>query len=590
MLAQVAFLLGAAAVARVFVDWATPAWTLGLMVCFGLFGFAWGLLFSSFGRNVMYLILMSFFGQVVALWMAIGAAATLTVMSSAVLGAPSPGYEDVFPWLTTAAICFFSAPAALAGSALVFTRLDRRRLWTPAASPTATKPFKPRQPRGAWSAMFWLTWRQVRGFAAGLAMLALLLGSFVPAQGVLLWPAATLLVGVLCGATAFAGEQEGPYRFLGDQRFPLGRLWLVKVGVRFALAVTAALIVLAPSFFIALTSTISLQGARGGMPSFVGAFAFYLFHSSLILVCPWVVFLTVWLISGFAAGCLCGLLFRNGLAAGVFALFLGALLTAVWVPSMLGGGLHAWRALGPPVLLLLSTFWLMRPWAAGRTASWTTAVRLTPFVVLALLWVAGGLWFRVLEIPYVPDTGALDAFRASLPTPDQNEGGELKRQACLRFEELSGKLQSEQPGEGRPGDPNRPEVSPMLRAGYVLDKGWNPDDADLTVWLDRLFAGEWVGMLKKAADLPPGMFDDLRNLTQLSPLPATGPRDRSGSFSRRVVYSDRRPATTRPTSRTSASGLACPKQCVIEPRRLMCSSAGRSRPIWLRGWTAGWRN
>ena len=41
-----------------------------------------------------------------------------------------------------------------------------------------------------------------------------------------------------------------------------------------------------------------------------------------------------------------GLLFRNGLAAGVFALFTGALLTAVWIPSLLHGGLHAWQVFG----------------------------------------------------------------------------------------------------------------------------------------------------------------------------------------------------------------------------------------------------
>ena len=62
----------------------------------------------------------------------------------------------------------------------------------------------------------------------------MLLGFLSLADGLILWPVATLLVGVLCGATAFADEQQGPFRFLGDQRLPLGRFWLVKVGVRFA--------------------------------------------------------------------------------------------------------------------------------------------------------------------------------------------------------------------------------------------------------------------------------------------------------------------------------------------------------------------
>ena len=397
----------------------------------------------------------------------------------------------------------------------MFTRLDRRRLWT-AAAPSPAKPSKPSKPAGAWSVLFWLTWRQARGFAAGLALFALLLGSFVPAQGVLLWPAATLLIGVLCGATTFAGEQEGPFRFLGDQRFPLGRLWLVKVGVRFAIAVAAAVLVLVPALIIALVNTLALSQSRGGDLDLVGAFAFYLFHSGLTLFVPPLLFLSVWLVTGFATGCLCGLLFRSGLAAGVLALFTGVVLAAVWVPSMLGGGLHAWQALGPPALLLLSTRLLLRPWAAGRIASWTTAVRLTPFVVLALLWITGGLWYRILEIPYVPDTGTLDAFRASLPTPDHNEGGELARRACLRFQDLR-----------IPDIAKCPDDPPMMRAGDVLDHGWDPGDADLAAWLDKLFAEEWVGMLKKSADLPLGMFDDLRNLTEMSPLPAAGPARKS---------------------------------------------------------------
>ena len=61
VLAQIAFLMGVAAVRRLFEDWAEPAWTLGFMVYFGLFGFAWGLLFSSFGRSVMNLILAVLF-------------------------------------------------------------------------------------------------------------------------------------------------------------------------------------------------------------------------------------------------------------------------------------------------------------------------------------------------------------------------------------------------------------------------------------------------------------------------------------------------------------------------------------------------
>ena len=48
----------------------------------------------------------------------------------------------------------------------------------------------------------------------------------------------------------------------------------------------------------------------------------HIFHSSLLATfCPAGLFLTSGSSTGFGAGCLCGLLFRNGLAAGVFGLF-----------------------------------------------------------------------------------------------------------------------------------------------------------------------------------------------------------------------------------------------------------------------------
>ena len=44
--------------------------------------------------------------------------------------------------------------------------------------------------------------------------------------------------------------------------------------------------------------------------------------------------------------------------------------------------------------------------------------------------------------------------------------------------------------------------------------------------LDKLFAGDWVQMLKEAADLPPGMVEDLRNETAMSQAPLLLPARR----------------------------------------------------------------
>jgi ABC-2 family transporter protein len=533
VLGQIVLLMCLAAAVSLFQNWRDAALTLAGMLVAGLYGLSWGMLFSSFGRSVMTVILLSLAGQVVT-YLLTGLLAGFVFV--VIYGAETD--RDPRPlWVAFFAI---TAPAALVGSALVFTRLDRRRLWAvPAPVRVQRRALHP-----SWSMLFWLTWRQARGFAVGLAAFALFLGFIVPLEAVLLWPAATLIVGVLCGATAFADEQQGPYRFLGDQRLPLFRLWVVKVGVRFGVAVAAALLVLAPSFMLALANIPVMQ--------YYSREPFYffarVFQSDLFVdVCPAGLFLTLWLMYGFSSGCLCGLLFRHGLAAGVFALFTSILTTALWIPSLLGGGLHGWQVLVPPVLLLASTPLLMRPWAAGRIVSWTTAARLIPFVVLAGLWIAGGLWYRILEIPYVSTSIDLAAFRASLPTPEENEGGRLFRSACLHFDELSRSLRlQEAPQAGAagmmtpapaaavpgiaapapmPGAPDlqTPHLTLAEREGNAFEHGWPADDHALAAWLDKLYAGEWAPMLKQAADLPTGPFDDVRNMTPLSLLPATQP-------------------------------------------------------------------
>ncbi|HBI46979.1 MAG TPA: hypothetical protein DDY78_29620, partial [Planctomycetales bacterium] len=529
VLGQIVVLMILCAAVSLFENWTQAGWTFAGMLLAGIYGLSWGMLFSSFGRSVMSMILLSMAGQVAWAFLAGVLAVIFAVIVSVIFGmrdATNPGWFG-------AGFFALTAPAALVVSALVFTRLDRSRL---RAAPESLR--VPRRPLNAsWSMLFWLTWRQARGFTVGLAAFALFLGFITLLEAVLLWPAATLIVGVLCGATAFADEQQGSYRFLGDQRLPLGRLWVVKVGVRFGVAVVAALLVLAPSFIGALAN---ISSSRWNSPE--GPYHFFaaVFQSNILVdLCPPGLFLTLWLVYGFSAGCLYGLLFRHGLAAGVFALFTCSVAAAVWIPSLLGGGLHAWQVFGPPLLLLIATRLVVRPWAAGRIASWTTAVRLTPFVVLAGLWLAGGLLYRILEIPNVPQRVDVDAFRASLPTPEENEGGRLFRSACLRFDELRHTLQSQQaPQGGAPGMPGQllpaggmaggvvvqaPARTPREQADDALEHGWPADDHELAAWLDKLYAGEWAPMMKQAADLPTGPFDDVRNMTALESLKVLDP-------------------------------------------------------------------
>src|SRR5689334_7770261 len=130
-------------------------------------------------------------------------------------------------------------------SARIFSRPDRLR-------GRETKTVFRRQSgmslTASWVRLLWLSYQQMRRLMLGLMVFALALGFLLPAVGAMAWPALTLFIGVLCGVTVCADEQlHGSFRFLGDQRFPLGRVWVVKVGLRFALAVFAAFLLLLPS-------------------------------------------------------------------------------------------------------------------------------------------------------------------------------------------------------------------------------------------------------------------------------------------------------------------------------------------------------
>ena len=71
-----------------------------------------------------------------------------------------------------------------------------------------------------------------RRLAGVLCVLGFLLGLALPAAGAGVWPAATLLLGVACGTAVFMAEQaDGAFKFWGDQRLPVGWLWLRRSGL-----------------------------------------------------------------------------------------------------------------------------------------------------------------------------------------------------------------------------------------------------------------------------------------------------------------------------------------------------------------------
>ena len=185
------------------------------------------------------------------------------------------------------------------------------------------------------------------------------------------WPAATLLVGDIIRRDRFRRSTAAAVTALVRQgRRPPDYCVLA-----------AATIMLIP--FICLAVLMPYAGS----PAFAGLAR----PSSLVL------FLTMGLVYGFCVGVLCGLLFRCLRASAVVALSVSLLLAAIWLPALLHGRLAhlagAWTA--HPVLLA-STPLLLRPWAAGRIALWTTVKRLTPFVTRIGLFDRG--WLMVSGI------------------------------------------------------------------------------------------------------------------------------------------------------------------------------------------------
>src|SRR5206468_4059493 len=171
--------------------------------------------------------------------------------------------------------------------------------------------------------------------ALTLAMVALVLGLAVPIDEMAfeVWPVLTLAAGVTCGTCVFAGEQVGSsYRFLGNQRLPPGRVWFVKTGFWLAVGLATALVA-----FMDFGVHLSLDGREvqkswGHMESdfrplwdLIGRMRFGI----------------LWLMTGFGIAQFFALLWRKSIVALVVSLQVAAAVAGIWIPSLVGGGLHA---------------------------------------------------------------------------------------------------------------------------------------------------------------------------------------------------------------------------------------------------------
>jgi ABC-type transport system involved in multi-copper enzyme maturation permease subunit len=468
---------------------AAPADFAARVAVYAALAFVWGAYGSTVSRTTL--------GSVgVAIPCAI--LATFVFLIPIVLLFPAPGTnlprsEGEFLFLA------LMVGVPLAMSALAFTRQDRDRAseevrpaaWAAGrggAIPLVAKPAPAPPPRRGGArfglkALLWLAAKQVAWTAVVLSAFAVMFGLMMLTPGLkpfLMWPSLALAAGVLAGATVFSDEQSsGSARFWGDWRLPAGRMWAVKVAVHLALALWLV-------FLLILPLVIRAQLAPGGPitrgQSFLSSVFGTLLFDELERQSWKVVFLPA--LYGFAAGHLCGMLFKKVVVAVGVAALLGGTTAALWVPSLLGGGVLHWQVWLPPLAALAVARGLVRPWASNRLATRGPIVTLAAGCAGVLLLQAGGLAYRVLEVPSKADADADQAFVAELPLLDENKVGRDMRSAGERYARLA--TASAARFDARPHTGGR-----QLRIDEQLDtvgvSGWPNDDANLGAFLTELY-------------------------------------------------------------------------------------------------------
>ncbi len=129
------------------------------------------------------------------------------------------------------------------------------------------EPWRPREPAQAESpreVLWWLTLQQARGLLPILAPVAFFVGFLLPADGQVLWPLATLLIGVACGTAAFAPEQRDlSYQFLAAQHLPLPTIWRFKIAFWLVTAMLLAMVVDVGAFAIVMAKAFLQRGLLG---------------------------------------------------------------------------------------------------------------------------------------------------------------------------------------------------------------------------------------------------------------------------------------------------------------------------------------
>ncbi len=321
-----------------------------------------------------------------------------------------------------------------------------------------------------------------------------------------IWPITTMVLGTIVGVTGWSDEQNsGAFRFWAERRMPVGRLWLAKVV--YGAAVVALLMVL-----LALPSLIAsrVAGASLVVPTMFRA---RLFHDRDF---PIAEYLWLWPAYGFAFGHLAGMLFRKAAVGTAVGIMTGGAIVALWLPSLLSGGIHWYQLWIPPLLALATARALVWSWALDQLGQRRALLRLAGGGSAIVTAMTLGIVYRMLEIPVDANSEADIAYRATIPPFETNDAGrEIRRGAVLYAQQME---ELRNAGSASPlWYTGTSQISPtaldsriryMAQVDEVMRFGWPANRPDADAWLDSCMANGWAVILGNATRMPLGTVED----------------------------------------------------------------------------------
>ncbi len=312
---------------------------------------------------------------------------------------PSAGVQELAPVEAGSAETVDSTPAALAHS--------------------GARPQRPEQPaRSPGNALWWLSVQQAWGTWIVLAIACFMMGALLPVRGQVLWPVATLLLGVVCGTATFAAEQRDlSYQFLAAQHLPLPAIWRFKTLFWFATATVAAVVLALWSLLRAGISPVAQAPGLADVPPWAAS-RFSL--GTLPQLMGPVLYCGIWLVHGFCTGQIIVWLCRKTILALLLSLLVSAAAVGVWLPSLLCRGMSGWQLWLIPLGMLAASRLLIRVWAGGRIKERKASYLLVGLSLAALAWFGGNLGYRAWEVHDAGEPVDLLAFRKAIPSGEEN--------------------------------------------------------------------------------------------------------------------------------------------------------------------------